>query len=450
MDKPKLLIVDDDEEVRNQMKWALAAQYEVHLAEDRPTGVDLVRRERPAIVTLDLGLPPCPGDEREGFLALSDMLTIDPMIKIVVITGQDEKQNALNAIGQGAYDFFCKPVELEALRVVLRRAEYVYGLERENEELLKAVPTEAFEGMVGTSPRMQAIFETIRKVAATEAPVLISGESGTGKELAARAIHKLGARKSGPFVAINCGAIPDTLLESELFGHEKGAFTGAHIQRAGRIEAAQGGTLFLDEIGDLPPALQVKLLRFLQEQQIEHLGGRRSIHVDTRVLCATNLDLRKAMAEARFRDDLYYRIAVVVISIPALRDRNGDVLLLAQALLQRLCAEQRKSLTFSRKALEMIETYPWPGNVRELENRLKRAVIMAEGSQITPADLELNGRYTECGTQGLVKAREAVEREMIERAIARNRGNLTRCAEELKISRPTLYELIEKLGIVRK
>jgi two-component system, NtrC family, response regulator len=446
----KVLIVEDDDFVRNQMKWALAAQYEVFLAEDRRSALDLFQKEQPALVTLDLGLPPSPGDTREGFLALADLLAQDPLTKVIVITGQGERSNALAAIGQGAYDFFCKPVDLEALRVVLDRAQYVGQLEREHREVLKDVPAGSFEGMLGASPGMRTVFEHIRKVSASEAPVLILGESGTGKELAARAIHRLGARKTGPFVPINCSAIPPDLLESELFGHEKGSFTGAHTQRQGRLETAQGGTLFLDEIGEIPASIQVKLLRFLQDKVVERVGGRRPITVDARVLCATNADLEKAMADGRFREDLYYRIGVVTLSIPPLRDRNGDIALLARALLQQFAAEQKKSLSFTPKALEAMESHAWPGNVRELENKVKRAVIMAEGRQIGPRDLGLTGQFSEFEAMGLSEAREAVERDLIERAIARNRGNLTRCAEELKISRSTLYELIERLGIARK
>ena len=449
MDRPSVLVVEDDSVVRSQMKWALSASYEVLQAEDRPGAVDLMKKHRPGIGTLDLGLPPSPGNTEEGFRALGELLEVDPLLKVVVITGQDEKQNALEAIGQGAYDFFCKPVDIEALGVVLSRALYVYNLEYQNQELLKKSPSASFEGIVGNSRQMHSAFDAIRKVAPSEAPVLIIGESGTGKELAARAIHRLGGRKNGPFVTINCGAIPENLLESELFGHEKGAFTGAHIQRPGRIEAAQGGTLFLDEIGELPLSLQVKLLRFLQEQQIERVGGRKSITVDARVIAATNMDLRKAMLEGRFREDLYYRVAVLEISMPPLRQREGDIPLLAQALLQRFAGDHKKTLTFNRKAMNAMEAYPWPGNVRELENRLRRAVLMAKGNQITSGDLELLRPYAEYEALGLVEVREAVERDMIERALARNKGNLTRCAEELKISRPWLYELIERLGIAR-
>ncbi len=432
------------------MKWALSSQFEVALAEDRPAAMQVVREQKPAAVTLDLGLPPSPGDTTEGFAALADMLRLDPLLKVLVITGQGEQENALAAIGQGAWDFFCKPVDVEALKVVLARAIHVSNLERENHGRKANGPSEGFEGMIGGCDKMAAVFRDIRKVAATDAPVLICGESGTGKELAARAIHHLSARKAKPFVAINCGAIPENLLESELFGHEKGAFTGAHMQREGRLEMAQGGTLFLDEIGELSPTLQVKILRFLQEHVIERVGGRRAIPVDARIICATNADLRKALAEGRFREDLYYRIGVVMISMPPLRDREGDILLLAGTMLNNLANEYKKTLCFSRKALEAIEVYPWPGNVRELENRLRRAVIMSAGKQITPQDLSLEGPYAQLDSMGLNKAREAVERDLIERAIARNRGNLTKCADELQIARSSLYELIEKLGIARK
>jgi two-component system NtrC family response regulator len=445
----KVLIVEDDEFVANQMKWALAATHEVFLAEDRASGLELVRREQPSVVTLDLGLPPSSGDTTEGFLALSEMLQFDPLLKIMVISGQDEQKNAIDAVGQGAYDFFCKPVDLEALKTVIGRAGRVYELEQQNRRR-SAEPELAFEGMLGSCPKIQEVFHNIRKVAATDAPVLISGESGTGKELAARAIHRLSARKNGPFVAINCGAIPETLLESELFGHEKGSFTGAHVMREGRLEAANKGTLFLDEIGEISTALQVKLLRFLQEHMIERVGGRRSISVDVRVICATNVDLAKAMANGQFREDLYYRIGVVLVDMPPLRDRNGDIKLLSEIFLQRLAAEYKKTLVFSKKAVQAMEVYHWPGNIRELENKLRRAAIMVDGRQITPQDLSLDGPYGQYEAMGLNKAREAIERDLIERAIARNRGNLTKCADELQIARSSLYELIEKLGISRK
>lgn len=340
MDNPKLLIVEDDEELRTQMKWALVRDYEVFLANDRPNALEILRSERPAVVTLDLGLPPHPEGVEEGFLALADMLEQDSLAKVIIITGQGEKDNALKAIGQGAYDFFCKPIQIDELKVVLSRAFHLSQLEMENRELQQKVTGEAFDKMLGTSPKMQEVFAAIRKVATTEVPVLITGESGTGKELVARAIHRESSKKDGPFVVINCGAIPENLLESELFGHEKGSFTGAHIQRKGRIEAAHGGTLFLDEIGELSLPLQVKLLRFLQEQRIERVGGREEIVVEARVLTATNMDLKQGISDGRFREDLYYRIEVVSIDLPPLRKREGDILLLANAFLRKYVAEK--------------------------------------------------------------------------------------------------------------
>jgi two-component system NtrC family response regulator len=342
-------------------------------------------------------------------------------------------------------------VDLDELQVILGRALHIAKLEREHRALQKRIGGEAFEEMLGTSPQIQKVFEVIGKVAASDMPILIVGESGTGKELAARAIHCRSARQEGPFVTINCGAIPESLLESELFGHEKGSFTGAHIQRPGRIEAARGGTLFLDEIGEMTPHLQAKLLRFLQEQRIERVGGREKIFVDTRVLAATNVDLTEALRRGRFREDLYYRLGVVVIPMPSLRDRDGDVLLLAKAFLQRYSAENNKQIrTFTTQAIRAIERHAWPGNIRELENRVKRAVIMADGKKVTPADLELTSPFAKYEGQGLKEAREALERDMIQRALTRNKGNLTRSASVLGISRPSLYDLMDKLGIERR
>ncbi len=448
---PKLLIIDDDENIRTQMKWALARDYAVVLAEDRASALEAVRKEHPAVVTLDLGLPPHPGGIEEGLLTLTGMLAQDPLLKVIVITGQTERSNALQAIDQGAHDFVCKPVDVEDLRGILRRAFYVSQLERENRMVQQQPRTETFAGMMGTSPRMQEVFATIRRVAATDVPVLIVGASGTGKELAAQAIHRLSDRKDGAFVAINCGAIPENLLESELFGHEKGAFTNAHMQRKGRVEGAQGGTLFLDEIGELPLALQVKLLRFLQEHVIERVGGREEIPIDTRVLAATNIDLKKAMEENRFREDLYYRLGVVVVTIPLLRDRGSDVALLANLFLQRYVTEsKKKAVKFNQAALHAVESHPWPGNIRELENRIKRAVIMAEGNQITPDHLELAEPPDPYSGKRLKEAREVVERDLVQRALVRSKGNLTQAAAELGVSRPTLYELMEKLGIEKR
>jgi two-component system NtrC family response regulator len=450
--KPKLLIVDDQEDIRTQMRWALAEDYDVVLAENRVTALALFNEAKPLVVLLDLGLPPHPNDTTEGFLILGEMLNSNADAKIIVITGQGERDIAITAIGDGAYDFLCKPIETDEIKIILKRAFYVAELEQQAHALRNQVDDGGFEGMLGASPQMQQVFTAIRKVATTDAPVLLLGESGTGKEMVALAIHRRSVRKDGPFVAINCSAIPETLLESELFGHEKGAFTGAHVQRKGRFEMASGGTLFLDEIGELPTALQVKLLRFLQEQCIERVGGRGTIDVDTRIVAATNIDLKQAMKEGRFREDLYYRLAVVVVRLPALREREGDVPFLAKIFLQKFADENKRAiLGFNRQALQMIMRYDWPGNVREMENRIRRAVIMADGRHVSLADLDLASSAVASGVKGggLKEAREQLEREMIERSLVRNKGKMSGVAEELGISRPTLYELTEKLGIAR-
>src|SRR5467141_3676277 len=331
--KPKVLVVDDDEEIRSQMKWALLQDYDVLLAEDRLSAIAAFRESRPMVVVLDLGLPPSPGAAEEGMAALAELLTLDNLTKVVIATGQAEKDNALRAVGQGAYDFMCKPIQMEELKAILNRGFYVAQLEREYREMRQHWSTDTFEGMLGSSSPMQEVFTSIRKVATTDAPVLILGESGTGKEMAALAIHRRSARKDRPFVAINCGAIPETLLESELFGHEKGSFTGAHQQRKGKIESANGGTLFLDEITEMSLGLQVKLLRFLQQREIERVGGRDVIPIDVRVVAATNQSLDEALRGGRFREDLYYRLSVVTIHLPPLRERGEDVVLLANAFL---------------------------------------------------------------------------------------------------------------------
>jgi len=448
MEKQKLLIVDDDANLRTQMKWALTEDYEVLLAEDRPTALSAVAKEKPAVVTLDLGLPPKPAGVEEGFAALADILAGYPQTKVIIITGRGEKEHALQAVGQGAYDFFYKPIEIDELKVVLRRAFYVSQLEREHREAQHRLSGDSFEGMLGTSAKMQEVFATIRKISTADVPVLIEGESGTGKELVAHAIHQLSPRKDGPFVVINCGAIPENLLESELFGHEKGAFTGAHIQRKGRFELADGGSLFLDEIGELSLPLQVKLLRFLEEQVIERIGGRKRIEVDVRILAATNKDLKAAMKDGSFREDLYFRLGVVFISLPSLREREGDTMLLAKTFLNRYAEENRKKVTgFTKEARAAVEEYEWVGNVRELENRIKRAVIMAEGIKLNPADLEMEVPKLEYDGMSLKEARDTLEKELIKKALFRNQGNITKAAKELDISRPTLYDLMEKAGI---
>jgi two-component system, NtrC family, response regulator len=444
----KLLIVDDDEEIRTQMKWALSQDYEILVAEDRATASRIFSEQNPPVTLLDLGLPPQPGTPEEGMAALAEMLEHDQRAKIIIVSGQGEKTNALQAIGAGAYDFLTKPVDLEELKVILRRTFHVAGLERDYRSLQARMREDAFEGLLGNSPQMHLVFSAIRKVATTDAPVLILGESGTGKEMAAQAIHRRSARKEGPFVAINCSAIPETLLESELFGHEKGSFTGAHVQRKGRIESASAGTLFLDEIGEIPLQLQVKLLRFLQEQHIERVGGRQEISVDTRVIAATNVDLKKAIAEGKFREDLYYRLAVVVVSLPPLRQREGDIQLLAREFLRRSAAANGKDgLTFGKDAVRALSDHSWAGNVRELENRIKRAVIMADGKRLTSADLELERSLEAPLSLNLKEAREAAERDVVQRALRKHSGKIAPAAAEMGISRPTLYELMEKLGI---
>ncbi|MGE3312230.1 MAG: PEP-CTERM-box response regulator transcription factor [Limisphaerales bacterium] len=448
--KPKLLIVDDDEEIRSQLRWALANEYEVTQAGDRAGALAAFRSTRPHVVLLDLGLPPSPAAPTEGLATLGELLAEDRLVKVVIVSGQGERANALEAVGQGAWDFLGKPVDIDELLAILRRAFHVAGLERDYAQLQSQREEDCFEGILGTSPGMQDVFRIIMKVATTDAPVLILGESGTGKEMAALAVHRRSRRRDGPFVAINCGAIPEALLESELFGHEKGSFTGAVAQRKGRIETAGGGTLFLDEVGELPLSLQVKLLRFLQGQCIERVGGRESIPVDTRVLSATNVDLKQAMATGRFREDLFYRIAVVAVTLPALRERGGDIPLLAQAFLRRSMAQVgREELRFDPSAVRAIEAHSWPGNVRELENRVKRAVIMAEGRRISAADLELAPRE-DAGIITLKDARENLEREMVLSALRRSGGKISSAAVELGISRPTLYELMDKLGIKRE
>lgn len=448
--KPTLLIVDDDEGIRSQLKWALNTDYNVVMAEDRPSAVDTFRQHRPMVALLDLGLPPHAGGTEEGFATLGELLSLDAQAKIIIVTGQSDRENALQAIGRGGYDFFCKPIQMEELKTILTRAFHLARLEREYRAMQSRQLGGTFEGMLGSSPGMQDVFSTIGKVATTDAPVLITGESGTGKEMAALAIHRRSLRKDGPFIPINCAAIPENLLESELFGHEKGAFTGAHTQRPGRIEMATGGTLFLDEIGDLPLQLQVKLLRFLQEQTIERVGGRKTIQIDTRVIAATNSDFKQAIAAGKFREDLFYRLAVVRIKIPPLRERPGDIPLLAKAFLLEFSQNNgRENRELNHLAMAALQQHGWPGNVRELENRVKRAVIMADGRQITAVDLELAEPDASVEIRTLKQAREEVERRMVLQALERHGGKIAPAAIELDISRPAFYDLLEKLEIRR-
>jgi two-component system NtrC family response regulator len=448
---PKLLIVDDDEEIRTQMKWALANDYDIILAGDRAGAVEAFAAARPLVVLLDLGLPPHPAGPDEGLATLAELTALESLTKIIVITGQGEKGNGLRAIGGGAYDFMAKPVEMEELKVLLKRVFHVAQLERELRQMQHEERPDAFEGMLGTSAPMHSLFDTIRKVATTDAPVLLLGESGTGKEMAALAIHRCSARNKEPFVPINCAAIPENLLESELFGHEKGSFTGAHAQRKGRFETAIGGTLFLDEIGEIPLPIQVKLLRFLQEQCIERVGGRQSIPIDARIVTATNADLKKGLADGTFREDLFYRLAVVKIALPPLRERDDDIRLLAHFFLDRYSEKAGKAgLVFDPEAMRALGRNPWPGNVRQLENCIQRAVIMAERKRVTVRDLELPAATPVPAGATLKEARERLEREMIQNALRKHGGKIASAAVELGVGRPTLYDLMDKLGIARE
>jgi two-component system NtrC family response regulator len=448
---PVLLLVDDDDAIRTQMKWALSTDYEIVSAEDRGGAIETFKKKKPVVTLLDLGLPPRPNDPDEGLATLAELRALDDMAKVIVISGQGEKKNAMEAVAAGAYDFLCKPIDPDELKLLLKRCIYVSDLEREYRKAKEGQHPPVFEDMLGTSPQMQGVFSFIRKVAASTAPVLLLGESGTGKEMAALAIHRRGPRKEGPFVPINCNAIPENLLESELFGHEKGSFTGATMQRMGLVETAKGGTLFLDEIGELPLSVQVKLLRFLQEQRFQRVGGRQELTSDARVIAATNVDLKAGINQGTFREDLYFRLAVLVISLPPLRDRGDDAVLLAHEFLQKYAAQNGKgSIAFVPEALRAINRHPWPGNVRELQNRIKRAVIMADSKRISEKDLELSSGIGFSSSTTLKEARENVEREMVQRALKRNLGRISSAAAELGISRPTLYELMERLGISRE
>ena len=445
---PALLLVEDDGDIREQMKWALGSEYTVLEAKDRRSALALLRRETPRLVVLDLGLPPIPDAASEGLAALQEIIQFDPTTKVIVATGNSDRAVALNAIQSGAYDFIEKPVQLDVLRVILQRAAYLSRLEQENRALQEQATANGFGELLGESPPMQRIFEMIRRVAASDVPVLITGESGTGKELVARAIHRHSMRKAGPFIPINCSAIPENLLESELFGYEKGAFTGAHRQQKGKVEYAHGGTLLLDEIGEMPLGLQVKLLRFLQDGQVERVGGREPIMVDTRVLAATNMDLKAALERSLFRTDLFYRLSVIEIAVPPLRERAGDAVMLAQAFTLRYRDTLKARVTgLSDEAREAVRAYAWPGNVRELENRIKRAVIMAKGPMLQPADLELPSFGPAQPPVTLKEARARVEKEFIQEALASHTWNITRAAEELGISRPSLHELIQRYGL---
>ncbi len=450
-DAPPLLIVEDDLALQKQIKWSLD-RFESVTASDRETALVQLRRFQPHVVTMDLGLPPDPDSVSEGFKLLGQMLDIDPNLKVIVLTGQNDQAHALRAVALGAYDFQAKPFDPEVLALTIERAYRLAELQQENRRLQAMAQPDALSGLLTRDAEMLRIGRTIERVAGSGASVLLLGESGTGKEVLAQGLHAA-SRRSGKFVAINCAAIPETLLESELFGYEKGAFTGAAKTTLGKIETANGGTLMLDEIGDLPHSLQAKLLRFLQERTIERLGGRQEVPVDVRVVGATHQDLRAQIKAGQFREDLYYRLAEIVVTIPPLRDRNGDAVLLAHAFLRRFAQEQRRgNLTLSEDAIRAIEAHDWPGNVRELLNAIKRAAIMADGARVTAEDIglpvpETDGTAPAASDIDLRTVREQAERQAIVTALARTNGNVVRASELLGVSRPTLYDLMRRLGI---
>lgn len=441
-----LLVVEDDPGVQKQMKWSFD-DYETIVANDRESALAQLRRHEPAVVTLDLGLPPEPDGASEGLAALEQILALSPDTKVIVVTGNHDRSNALKAVAMGAYDFYQKPYDPEILGLAVERAFRLHDLQSENGRLQRSQEM-VFGSLLTRDPRMLKICRSVEKVATSDATIMLLGESGTGKEILVRALHQLSPRAAKRFLAINCAAIPENLLESELFGYEKGAFTGANKQTRGKIEFAHGGTFFLDEVGDLPLALQAKLLRFLQERVVERIGGREEIRVDVRVVCATHQNLKKLIQEGRFREDLYYRLSEIVIEIPPLRERPGDAILLAHALMQKFVRQHGRSrLRFKPEALDAIEKYPWPGNVREMENVVKRAVIMAEGTQIGVDDLGLPGPSDELDPLNLRQVRERAEREAIVRALSRADGNIVSTAELLGVSRPTLYDLLNRHGL---
>jgi two-component system NtrC family response regulator len=443
-EKPaKLLIVDDDPVILNQLGLALSEEFDVRTANDPDQAWDAVRRDKPELVTLDLAL--AEDDPETGFSLLERCLEYDPLMKVVMITGNGAQENALRAVDQGAFDYFSKPVDLDELRHLLRRAQHVARLERQNARLMSRIGNERRQGdLLGQSPEMKAVFEVIQRVAPTDVSVLVLGESGTGKELVARELRRLSKRASKPFVSISCGAIPENLLESELFGHEKGSFTSAHTSRPGKLELANGGTVLLDEIGDLPLQLQVKLLRFLQEREVERVGGRTVVPLDVRVIAATNRNLADDVARGRFREDLYYRLSVVNIKLPPLRERQEDILYLAHYFLERFSAELgRGRMSFNRAAKEALQRHKWPGNVRELEHHLQRAVLLSNGKVLRTDDLELEpGSQTE--PLSLRAIRERTDRVTIIEALRRTCGNISKAAQELEISRPSLHDLLRK------
>jgi two-component system NtrC family response regulator len=446
-DKPKLLIVEDDLGLQKQLKWCFD-EHEVLIAGTRAEALAQLRRFEPPVVLQDLGLPPDPEGVNEGMQTLRETLSLAPGTKVIVVTGNNDRDNAVRAVSLGAYDFYQKPVDTDVLRLIVSRAFHIHALEQQNRALQETQFTAPFEGMIATDDSMLKVRRMIEKVAPAAVSVLILGESGTGKELIARAVHKQSGRREGKFVAINCAAIPEQLLESELFGYEKGAFTGAVKQTIGKVEISSGGTLFLDEIGDMPLALQAKLLRFLQNHVIERVGGRQEIPVDVRVVCATNKNLKQLISEQRFREDLYFRIGEVTIDVPPLRERKGAATVLAHAMLRKFGGMHgRPKRGFTEEAAAALEAYSWPGNVRELENRVKTAMIMGEGTLLSAEDLHLKESVDGELLFNLKEVRTRAERQAIRQALSITEGNISRTSELLGVSRPTLYDLMDKYGI---
>jgi len=448
--KPVLLVIEDDPGLQAQLKWAYD-DFEVVIAGDRDSAIAALRAEAPGVVTLDLGLPPDPDGTTEGFAVLDAIMALKPDTKVIVASGHGARESALAAIARGAYDFYQKPIDIEALGLIVRRAFNLRAIEEENRRLVASSGADktVLGRLITGAPEMVKVARTIERVARTSVSVMLLGASGTGKELLAKGLHDASDRAGGPFIAINCAAIPETLLESELFGHEKGAFTGAVKTTEGKIESADGGTLFLDEVGDIPLPLQVKLLRFLQERTIERVGGRRAIPVNTRIVCATHQDLESMIQQGLFREDLFYRLAEIVVRIPGLAERHGDPVLLAKAFLKRFAAEMNPAVTgFAPDALAAIDAHDWPGNVRELENRVKRAVIMADGKLVSAEDLDLaSGDPEATAVLNIKAAREAADRRVIRHALSRSEGNISSTAKLLGISRPTLYDLLKQYDL---
>ena len=442
----RLLIIEDDPGLQSQLRWCFEDE-EILLAENEEIALAHIRRSEPQVVTLDLGLPPDPGGTTVGFELLEKILCLLPHTKIIVVTGREEKDNAVRAIGMGAYDFYQKPVDADILKLIVDRAFRLHQLELDNKALTKARST-SIDGLITSCSNMLSVCRTVEKVAPTNASTLVLGDTGTGKELIAQGLHQLSNRSEENFTAINCAAIPDNLLESELFGYEKGAFTGASSQKVGKIEAASNGTLFLDEIGDMPLSLQAKMLRFLQERVIERLGGNNEIPVDVRVVCATHRNLEDMIKAGDFREDLYYRLSEIIIEIPALKDREGDAVILANVFLQRFALEHGRPLKgFTDEALAAIESYPWPGNIREMENKIKRACIMADGNKVTQSDLQISSSDDDEQPLNLKQVREKAERTAIITSIRQCENNMAKAARLLGITRPTLYTLVEKYKI---